>query len=168
MGKSKIKITNLELVTANGQPILISIEEAKDLYTQLHALFGEKEVVKNYPVYVERPSPYWKGYPHQAQPSELTRNFQDYLKKYTLSTGLSSSGMTVQGSSLKPDADFSAKFHSLTLTTDPLQNKVTTMSFRDSKKEINTAFKEESIPETVSLEKVGVSGLKVKFIGALE
>ena len=38
----KLKLTKMILETKEGQKVEISLDEAKDIYEQLHQLFGEK------------------------------------------------------------------------------------------------------------------------------
>jgi hypothetical protein len=57
---NKIQLTGMEITTKTGEKIVVSVEEAKELYDQLHKLFGEKPVV-SYPIYIE---PYRWKYPN--------------------------------------------------------------------------------------------------------
>lgn len=67
----KIELTGLEVKTANGVTRL-TMEEAKELYRQLHEIFGDKTVfVPSSPIVIERfpswptlpPSPVWTETP---------------------------------------------------------------------------------------------------------
>lgn len=57
--KTKLKITEITIRTAGEVPINLTMEEAKDLYTQLHELFGEK-YISSAPVII---NPYQWPYP---------------------------------------------------------------------------------------------------------
>lgn len=61
----KIKLTKIELRTADGKTVALTIEEARELHGQLDALFGMKYVPTT-PIIVERdrwPTPYHPWHP---------------------------------------------------------------------------------------------------------
>ena len=58
----KVELTAIEITTESGKTQL-TIDEAKELYRQLHELFGEKVItIPSAPVVVER-WPTWPVYP---------------------------------------------------------------------------------------------------------
>ena len=67
---NKLKLTKIELETANGFQVSLTMEEARELHEQLDALFGQpKEVTKfvpTAPIYIER-WPRW-GDPYRTWP----------------------------------------------------------------------------------------------------
>lgn len=56
MSKNKMRIKNLTFETAKGTQVELSVDEAKELYDQLHQLFGKDTtyVPNPYPVYIDR------------------------------------------------------------------------------------------------------------------
>ena len=59
-----MKVSSIEVTRVNGETIVMSIDEARDLFDQLEKIFGEpKERTLNlpYPIYIERTNPYWEG-----------------------------------------------------------------------------------------------------------
>ena len=62
---NKLKLTKLTLETKDGKPVELSIEEARELYSQLDELFGTKTIyAPSLPVYIERHTwpqyqPFW-------------------------------------------------------------------------------------------------------------
>ena len=58
---TKLKLTNLELETNDGTKVKLSLDEARELYEQLHELFGNKTVyLPGAPVIIDRwRTPYW-------------------------------------------------------------------------------------------------------------
>ena len=51
----KLKLTKICLETKNGENIDLGLDEAKDLYDQLHSLFGETKVyIPSAPVVIDR------------------------------------------------------------------------------------------------------------------
>jgi len=62
---SKIKLEKIGLATADGQEVSLTIKEAKELYEQLHELFGSKTTYVPYnPVYIERYRDPWITRPY--------------------------------------------------------------------------------------------------------
>lgn len=64
----KLKLTKLELETEDGKRVELSLAEAKELYEQLHELFGDKTVYlpsqpvaidPSQPVVLDRRGKYW-------------------------------------------------------------------------------------------------------------
>lgn len=52
---SKMTVTKIMLETKDGQAVHLTLAEAKDLYQQLHELFGEKPIMwLSYPIVIER------------------------------------------------------------------------------------------------------------------
>jgi len=45
---NKLKLTKLEIKTKDGKRVSLTMEEAKELYDQLHELYGERIVVQPY------------------------------------------------------------------------------------------------------------------------
>lgn len=179
MAKSKIRITNLELTTSSGQIIGLSIEESKELYQQLHELFGSKEapkeILKPYPVYVDRYNPYWQSvrpnwYSNtevkfgQISDNEIKMGVANSIKtaEYKNYPSTSKMGMTVQGSSLRSE-NFTGQVGNVTGTAVIDFRGTTMKDFEGISKKI-----EESTPKIVSSELTGPSGLKVKFTGVEE
>lgn len=58
----KIKVTKLEITTKGGETIALTMEEAKDLYTDLHDLFGKASVGLGYPIIIDRT--YYPPFPY--------------------------------------------------------------------------------------------------------
>ena len=64
----KLKITGMEIKTSEGEVHNLTMKEAKELYTQLHKLFGEKDpqtiiIEKSSPIIIERDRWPW-GWPY--------------------------------------------------------------------------------------------------------
>lgn len=60
MSKGKSKVVSIEIELKDYEPIKFSMDEARELYDQLHDLFGDKEQHNHYHGY--RPwytQPYW-------------------------------------------------------------------------------------------------------------
>ena len=64
----KLKLIKIILETKDGKQVSLTIDEAKELHDQLHALFGKKTIsAPSYPIVVERDrwigpyQPYWYG-----------------------------------------------------------------------------------------------------------
>jgi len=53
----KLKVTKIEFETKDFKKIELSIEEAKDLYNQLHELFGSK-TIPTIPIIIREHTPY--------------------------------------------------------------------------------------------------------------
>lgn len=61
----KIKISKIEVSTKDGKKVELSLEEAKDLHSQLDELFGQKTApyIPYSPIIIERHvRPYWQQY----------------------------------------------------------------------------------------------------------
>ena len=57
-----IKVTSIEVTRKNGETIVLTVSEARDLFDQLEEIFGEpkeRTAVLPYPMYIERADPYW-------------------------------------------------------------------------------------------------------------
>lgn len=60
---SKIKVTGLELTTADGKKVALTLDEARDFYTQLDALFGKPTFTPT-PIFIDRyPQPWYPYHP---------------------------------------------------------------------------------------------------------
>lgn len=65
---AKLKITKLELKTASGEKISLTIKEAKELFNQLEELFGIKNtLLPTTPIIIERNN-YFKKCPFPLSP----------------------------------------------------------------------------------------------------
>ena len=51
MGKKAKKIISIDIELEDFEPIHLKMDEARELYEQLHDLFGEKDVHYHYPWY---------------------------------------------------------------------------------------------------------------------
>jgi hypothetical protein len=65
----KLKLTSIQLKTKDGEEITLLMDEARELYNQLHELFGDKTTyVPSAPIIIERDrwlrpyQPYWQPY----------------------------------------------------------------------------------------------------------
>ena len=47
---NKLKLTRIELQTKNSKKIMLTIDEAKELYQQLDELFGDKDTSSQIPI----------------------------------------------------------------------------------------------------------------------
>lgn len=59
---SKLKLTKIEMTTKDGKTVELTLDEARDLHSQLEELFGEKvKYVPSTPIIIDRyryPRPY--------------------------------------------------------------------------------------------------------------
>lgn len=69
----KVKLTKIELTTKEGKKVDLTLDEAKELHDQLHALFGAKTVyVPMQSIIIERDrfqpiyQPTWLSTPHYS------------------------------------------------------------------------------------------------------
>jgi len=60
--KNKLEVIKLEIKTAAGKKVELTMAEAKELHDQLHELFGKK-YVPSHPVVIERDR-WWPQYYH--------------------------------------------------------------------------------------------------------
>lgn len=52
----RLKITNIQIDLDGKDPLILSLEEAKDLYEALEELFGKEEKIKLVPIEKQTPS----------------------------------------------------------------------------------------------------------------
>lgn len=50
----KLKLTTIGLTTKDGKRIELDVAEARDLYNQLHELFGRPSYIPTWPIIIER------------------------------------------------------------------------------------------------------------------
>lgn len=74
----KLKLTKITLETKDGKQVELTIDEAKELHDQLHALFGEKTTyIPSMPIVIERDRwhttfrPYWYGTASKVESPKL-------------------------------------------------------------------------------------------------
>jgi len=60
-----MEVSGIEIKSKSGKKIVISVEEAKDLYEHLNELFGKKYMQPNlpFPVIIEKTHPYVHDWP---------------------------------------------------------------------------------------------------------